>query len=99
MKFGKYEISEWIDTESSLSFISCKRKIFIDNQRSEINIHRATTCLEPNVFVNTSNVFINDTYKLMYKKPIYVKNFYTVEDAKQYVDNFLNRLQRLKAFL
>ena len=99
MKIGKYTLSDWIDTESSLTSIVYKRKITTTAERGAINIHLAIACPEPNIFINTNINFINDVYRLMYNRSIHVMDFNTIEEAKQHADDFLNKLQRLKAFI
>jgi hypothetical protein len=103
MKIGKYIIDDsW--KEYSYAFM---KKVIIPslNWYQDITVYKGNSFKptapgdETSCFIATSSNFITNTHINIYGSEFKDMNFNTIAEAKQHVDNFLNRLQRLKAFL
>lgn len=96
MKIGKYEISDWVKTDT---YDARYIYNFTGDNCGGIFILPDVFTIQDVYFIDTSTNFISYSYVSIYHRSILSKDFEKIEDAKQHVDNFLNILQWLKAFL
>ena len=95
MRIGSYTISDWLCDLTWRDFV--KDEVFGETKKQEyVTIYQRLNSTW--AILNTSCI-VDDNHKRMYGVDIMFLSFNSKEDAKQYVDIFINKLCKLKSFL
>ena len=96
MRIGEYVITDWVMESLALRSITRDAKHNNAQKFEHISVYQV---YNHDWVITISCNDIENCYRQMYNEDIMMLTFKSKEDAKQHIDLFLDKLNKLKAFL